>query len=123
MKQQAVHDVQQLASIIFFHCNPKSNGGKVASLSHENRLTLNRFLPYTAPQAYSSPSPTAISYFPAAVRTIRREILPTYVYDDAYQLGQAFAVRQYLTELLLFTERFILLHPSTSPEHVRIFTC
>ncbi|NRF93231.1 AraC family transcriptional regulator [Paenibacillus frigoriresistens] len=34
------------------------------------------------------------------------------------QLGQTFALRQYLTELLLFTARFILLHPVTSPEHV-----
>jgi AraC-like DNA-binding protein len=34
------------------------------------------------------------------------------------QLGQTFALRQYLTELLLFTARFVLLHPSTSPEHV-----
>lgn len=30
------------------------DGGKVSSLSHENRLTLNRFLPYTAPQAFGT---------------------------------------------------------------------
>jgi tagaturonate epimerase len=30
------------------------DGGKVASLSHENRLILNQFLPYTAPQAFGT---------------------------------------------------------------------
>ncbi|OPH61333.1 hypothetical protein BC351_15480 [Paenibacillus ferrarius] len=30
------------------------DGGKVAPLSHENRLTLNQFLPYTAPQAFGT---------------------------------------------------------------------
>ncbi|OCT10641.1 hypothetical protein A8709_22630 [Paenibacillus pectinilyticus] len=33
-------------------------------------------------------------------------------------LGQAFAIRQYLIELLLFTARFVRMHPVTSPEHV-----
>jgi AraC-like DNA-binding protein len=33
-------------------------------------------------------------------------------------LGQNFALRQYLIELLLFTARFVRIHPVTSPEHV-----
>ncbi|MDD9266299.1 helix-turn-helix domain-containing protein [Paenibacillus sp. GCM10023248] len=34
------------------------------------------------------------------------------------QLGQSFALRHYLIELLLFTARFVHMHPVTSPEHV-----
>ncbi|BFT69955.1 helix-turn-helix domain-containing protein [Paenibacillus sp. P36] len=34
------------------------------------------------------------------------------------QLGQTFALRHFLIELLLFTTRFIRQHPVTSPEHV-----
>ncbi|MBP1962405.1 helix-turn-helix domain-containing protein [Paenibacillus aceris] len=33
-------------------------------------------------------------------------------------LGQTFALRHFLIELLLFTARFVRLHPVTSPEHV-----
>lgn len=31
-----------------------SKGGKIAPLSHENRLIINQFLPYTAPQAFGT---------------------------------------------------------------------
>lgn len=34
------------------------------------------------------------------------------------QLGQSFALRHFLIELLLFTARFVHMHPITSPEHV-----
>ncbi|NQX71032.1 AraC family transcriptional regulator [Paenibacillus alba] len=34
------------------------------------------------------------------------------------QLGQIFSLRQYLAELLLFTARYMRIHPITSPEHV-----
>ncbi|MEW9699652.1 helix-turn-helix domain-containing protein [Paenibacillus sp. SI8] len=34
------------------------------------------------------------------------------------QLGQIFALRHHLVELLLFTARFVRVHPITSPEHV-----
>jgi AraC-like DNA-binding protein len=33
-------------------------------------------------------------------------------------IGQAFALQHYLVELLMFTARFIRVHPITSPEHV-----
>lgn len=40
--------------------------------------------------------------------------------DEARQpaLGQMFAIRHYLIELLLFASRFVQHHPVTSPEHV-----
>lgn len=52
-------------------------------------------------------------------RRIAEDILGKMIHEAREDLlGQQFAMRQYLIELLLFTARFVRMHPVTSPEHV-----
>lgn len=52
-------------------------------------------------------------------RRLVEDILGKMIYEAKEpQLGQDLALRQYLIELLLFTARFVRMHPANSPEHV-----
>ncbi|TXK85574.1 AraC family transcriptional regulator [Paenibacillus sp. N3.4] len=52
-------------------------------------------------------------------RRLVEDILAKLIHEaKESQLGQTFALKQYLSELLLFTARYVRMNPMVSPEHV-----